>query len=124
MLYRNRFYHVELGRFINRDPIWYDAGDVNLYRYIFNRTVVTIDSYGLQMPMYPYYYPELYVYDQPYPLQKRIKIVPKPPCGKRQSSKPFETNGCTGVPDSPFKGISFTPACNEHDRCYETCGTR
>jgi hypothetical protein len=34
-------------------------------------------------------------------------------------------NGCTGVPDNPniliCIGASFTPACNNHDICYDTC---
>ena len=34
MLYRGRYYHTGLGRFINRDPIEYLAGDTNLYRYV------------------------------------------------------------------------------------------
>jgi len=32
MLYRNRYYHTGLGRFVSRDPIGYEAGDINIYR--------------------------------------------------------------------------------------------
>lgn len=32
--YRNRYYSHELGRFLQKDPIGFDAGDVNLYRYV------------------------------------------------------------------------------------------
>jgi RHS repeat-associated protein len=32
--YRNRVYSAELGRFLQTDPIRFDAGDGNLYRYV------------------------------------------------------------------------------------------
>ena len=31
--YRNRYYHPQLGRFVNRDPIGYGDGSINLYSY-------------------------------------------------------------------------------------------
>jgi hypothetical protein len=46
MLYRERFYDVVFGRFVNRDPIEYDAEDVNLYRYVWNNPLFYIDSLG------------------------------------------------------------------------------
>ena len=45
--YRNRTYSAELGRFIQTDPIRFDAGDVNLYRYVANNSTGHIDPYGL-----------------------------------------------------------------------------
>jgi RHS repeat-associated protein len=48
MLYRNRVYHPTLGRFIQRDPIGYEAGDVNLMRYIQNFPVLHTDPNGLE----------------------------------------------------------------------------
>jgi len=48
MLYRNRVYHPTLGRFVQRDPIGYNAGDVNLVRYVFNRSQMGRDAFGLQ----------------------------------------------------------------------------
>jgi len=48
MLYRNRFYHTGLGRFVTRDPIGYDSGDVSLYRYVGNMPGIFVDIYGLQ----------------------------------------------------------------------------
>jgi RHS repeat-associated protein len=48
MLYRNRVYHPTLGRFVQRDPIGYDAGDVNLVRYVRNIPIWFYDSFGLQ----------------------------------------------------------------------------
>jgi len=46
--YFARYYHAQLGRFINRDPIGYEAGDENLYRYLKNRPIVAVDPAGLQ----------------------------------------------------------------------------
>ncbi|MDR2409482.1 MAG: hypothetical protein LBE13_15415, partial [Bacteroidales bacterium] len=46
MLYRNRYYHTELGRFISRDPIAYFSGDVNIYRYCLNIPLSLVDSHG------------------------------------------------------------------------------
>ncbi len=34
--YRNRMYSQTLGRFLQPDPIGFNAGDVNLYRYVAN----------------------------------------------------------------------------------------
>jgi RHS repeat-associated protein len=44
---RNRYYDPTLERFINRDPIGYRGGDVNLYRYVDNQPVIAIDPSGL-----------------------------------------------------------------------------
>ena len=46
MLYRNRYYHPTLGRFISRDPIGHQAGDMSLYRYVGNRFLVYTDIFG------------------------------------------------------------------------------
>jgi len=47
MLYRNRVYHPTLGRFVQRDPIGYNAGDMSLYRYVKNRSIIAFDALGL-----------------------------------------------------------------------------
>ena len=44
--YRNRTYSAELGRFVQADPIGFDAGDVNLYRYVSNGPVNLVDPTG------------------------------------------------------------------------------
>jgi RHS repeat-associated protein len=44
--YRNRTYSPTLGRFLQTDPIRFDAGDVNLYRYVTNNPVRYVDPMG------------------------------------------------------------------------------
>ena len=52
--YRARYYDLEIGRFLKEDPIGFAAGDVSLYRYVFNNPVNLIDPDGLQvLPMNP-----------------------------------------------------------------------
>jgi RHS repeat-associated protein len=48
MLYRNRYYHTGLGRFVQRDPIGYEAEDVSLYRYVSNMSLAFMDPFGMQ----------------------------------------------------------------------------
>ena len=43
--YRNRFYHAELGRFVNRDPV---ESDVNQYRYVLDNPLLFTDPDGLK----------------------------------------------------------------------------
>jgi RHS repeat-associated protein len=45
--YRNRVYSAELGRFLQTDPIRFDAGDGNLYRYVANNPMNWVDPLGL-----------------------------------------------------------------------------
>ncbi len=44
--YRNRVYSPDLGRFLQTDPIQFDARDVNIYRYVGNDPVDLIDPDG------------------------------------------------------------------------------
>ncbi|MCS7063497.1 MAG: RHS repeat-associated core domain-containing protein [Methylacidiphilales bacterium] len=46
---RNRVYSTVHGRFLQPDPIGFDAGDVNWYRYVFNSPVNYIDPSGLML---------------------------------------------------------------------------
>ncbi|NEZ65245.1 hypothetical protein D0962_21115 [Leptolyngbyaceae cyanobacterium CCMR0082] len=41
MYYRARYYDPAVGRFISEDPLGFDAGDANLYRYVFNSPPTT-----------------------------------------------------------------------------------
>ena len=45
--YRNRVYSASLGRFLQTDPIRFQAGDINIYRYVGNSPVNGIDPMGL-----------------------------------------------------------------------------
>jgi RHS repeat-associated protein len=51
--YRNRVYSAEIGRFLQTDPIQFDAGDVNLYRYVGNQVILWSDPLGLAGPSAP-----------------------------------------------------------------------
>jgi len=46
--FRNRDYSPTLGRWTSLDPLRYAAGDVNLYRVVFNAPTVYTDPSGLQ----------------------------------------------------------------------------
>jgi hypothetical protein len=82
-----------LGRFLQRDPIGYDAEDVNLIRYVLNLPINAIDSQGKKLCQ---------------------KFPPSPNgCGPK---------GGTKFPEN-FGTWNFGPACNAHDICYGTCGS-
>jgi RHS repeat-associated protein len=44
--YRARMYSPQLGRFLSQDPLGFEAGDYNLYRYAFNNPVNLTDPTG------------------------------------------------------------------------------
>jgi RHS repeat-associated protein len=44
--YRSRYYNPAIGRFIGEDAIGFDGGDVNLYRYVGNNSINSIDPSG------------------------------------------------------------------------------
>ena len=45
--YRARFYDAAAGRFISHDPVSFEGGDANLYRYVGNATTQLVDPSGL-----------------------------------------------------------------------------
>jgi RHS repeat-associated protein len=107
--YRNRVYSAELGRFLQTDPIQFDAGDGNLYRYVANDTINDNDPDGLQGGSY----------------NKRTGGSANP--GARKSSK------VKGPPWNPkygnwggFEGggdpvDDFDECFRMHDQCYDQC---
>jgi RHS repeat-associated protein len=74
MLYRNRYYHIGLGRFVNRDPMEYYRNSTNLYQYVKNNPALLFDTYGL-----------MFVYEDEFPVD---------PFQENPSSpSPINTNG-------------------------------
>jgi RHS repeat-associated protein len=47
-LNRNRYYHQQLGRWVNRDPIGYEGSQWNLYEYANGMPVDLVDFLGMQ----------------------------------------------------------------------------
>jgi len=45
--YRARYYDAQIGRFLNQDPIGFKAGDINVYRYVWNSPLNAVDPSGL-----------------------------------------------------------------------------
>ncbi len=45
--YRLRFYDPSVGRFISEDPIHFESGDINFYRYVYNSPANMVDPLGL-----------------------------------------------------------------------------
>jgi RHS repeat-associated protein len=48
--YRARYYAPDTGRFLSEDPLRFEAGDTNLYRYVFNIPTSLTDPSGQQVP--------------------------------------------------------------------------
>jgi RHS repeat-associated protein len=49
--YRARYFDANVGRFISTDPIGFEAGDSNLYRYVFNNSTTYTDPSGEIIPL-------------------------------------------------------------------------
>jgi RHS repeat-associated protein len=45
--YRARYYDAGVGRFLSEDPISFQGGDANLYRYVGNNSLTVVDPSGL-----------------------------------------------------------------------------
>ncbi|MEL6554066.1 MAG: peroxidase family protein [Cyanobacteria bacterium J06621_11] len=57
--YNARYYSPEMGRFLSEDSLGFDAGDANLYRYVFNSPTNYTDPTGnaaFLAPLLPYVY--------------------------------------------------------------------
>jgi RHS repeat-associated protein len=49
--YRERYYKLSIGRFIQTDPVGYSAG-INWYMYCGNNPIVLVDQFGLCQDYY------------------------------------------------------------------------
>ncbi|HWZ45991.1 MAG TPA: RHS repeat-associated core domain-containing protein, partial [Candidatus Saccharimonadales bacterium] len=79
--YRARYYDPAIGRFISEDPIGFDAGDENFYKYVGNDSPNEADPTGLQRRKHP----------KPTP-------TPKPPAGSTCQGKTCAVYvSCRGV---------------------------
>lgn len=115
MLYRNRVYHPTLGRFVQRDPIGYSAGDENLYRYIWNTPIIYMDIFGLRggvvarppvsVPR-PVTIPGGRTPYNPFPNQAPV-VRPRPISPRPISPRPVPRN--PGSPRPPSQPFPMTP---------------
>jgi RHS repeat-associated protein len=133
-----RTYSPRLGRWLQRDPLGYVDG-VNMYAYAGSSPTNLVDPLGFTslLPEAPGsgYDPMLgpfggdaaqeelkpWSYPRPGPLTPRLR--PGLYGGPRYPNNPnAPTNGCSSPVGNAPSGVDFSPACNEHDRCYGTLG--
>jgi RHS repeat-associated protein len=57
--YRARYYDSGVGRFVNKDPIGFSGGDVNLFNYVQNNPIIFVDPNGLFIQRFGQYIPYL-----------------------------------------------------------------
>ncbi len=49
--YRARYYDASTGRFLQKDPIGFNGGDLNVYSYVSNAPLIFADPYGLRLEL-------------------------------------------------------------------------
>jgi RHS repeat-associated protein len=104
-----RFYDPNLQRWLNRDPIeelgfqllrnepWLsETPDHNPYLFVVNEPISGFDAFGLACN-----------------------------CGNPKCHPPPKPNGCSFSPNKPpvTPKADFKPCCDQHDICYQTCGS-
>ena len=94
--YRARYYAPELKRFISEDPIRFESGDENWYRYVGNDPVNFTDSLGLFGGIFPGYCQEWH-HEQRQRLQD----------GKCPDTKPDEESICLDEAGWYYEGKSI-----------------
>ena len=85
---RNRYYSTSSGRFISQDPISFNAGDANLYRYVGNSPTNATDPSGLETWREKLLGKSIYLgdpYMQQYGAIHAPAIVPSPVAGGQNS---------------------------------------
>jgi RHS repeat-associated protein len=112
--YAYRYYDPQTGRWPSRDPIEEERG-INLYAFSKNNGVNRFDSLGMKSC-------------SDYDKSRDSNESPSGKQGrsKRQGKEP-EGDGCgsTGtewIPDKFPRGVDFSHACDQHDKCYGECG--
>ncbi len=82
----HRFYVPNTGRYVTSDPIGFEGGDENLYRYVRNNPVTWTDSWGLRIQIMGDQVQKKYILDQ---LNKFVRgklsidengFLKRPPC--------------------------------------------
>lgn len=102
--YRARWYDAQQGRFITQDPIGFQGGDTNIYRYVKNNVINSVDPSGLDGP--PGTVPT--IPDDGEPLRKTPKFITDPP---RPSPTPSATPNSTPSPTPTAPGKKTDCTC-------------
>ncbi|WP_083761159.1 RHS repeat-associated core domain-containing protein [Pelobacter propionicus] len=112
--YRARYYDPKIGRFIQKDPISFAGGDVNLYAYVLNNPINRLDPFGLwNSKTFP---TNISNYANSALYWPGSKYQPIGPFGKICGAE--GTVEATWIPD-------ITPeACRKHDECYDKCAKK
>jgi RHS repeat-associated protein len=89
--HRGRWYDPKTGRWTSQDPLGFDAGDGNLYRYVGNAPANATDPSGLD--------PDMWVEIN---LQRRQRELPPPPAVPREVNVDVVV-----LPEADVKGITI-----------------
>jgi RHS repeat-associated protein len=116
----HRYFNPQVGRYLRLDPmglgekyfgvkLFGEQLDINLFAYVGNNPIYSLDNLGLNTYEVGKSCPSGYY-----------------PCPKKDN--PNVPNGCgpSGwkskiIPNKPFWMINFESACNTHDKCYGRC---
>jgi RHS repeat-associated protein len=120
--YRNRVYSPDLGRFLQTDPIHFDAGDGNLYRCVGNSSLNWVDAFGLKFTIDPSAPKDWRSKTQKdlnkveRDLKKNAKDNPKDPCAQK-AYKDF-----MDLKNDPSYNVTITPSTggNTYDPSTKT----
>jgi RHS repeat-associated protein len=115
--YRNRAYSAEVGRFLQTDPIHFDARDVNLYRYVRNNPANDIDPLGLES----YFVPPQYAQDPDFRQGVNDGAGLGIPCGNRIKEQVWDEYGIGKPKHNPTDVSAREAHCIAHCRITREC---